>query len=147
MSGAQQLHCWTGGYAVLTNTLCVGVTLPPQGNQSLAIPHLSVPDISWIDWKALKEAGFKACVFDKDNTLCEPFALAVPAQLLPSFQQCQAAFGPSKLVLYSNSAGLQQYDPQGEEAASLERAFGVHVLRHKDKKPAGGCQELQEYCG
>jgi len=86
-------------------------------------------------------------VFDKDNTLCEPFALAVPPQLLPSFQQCQSAFGASQLVLYSNSAGLEQYDPKGEEAASLERAFGVHVLRHRDKKPAGGCQELQEHCG
>lgn len=118
-----------------------------QGNQSLALPHISVPDISWIDWPALKAAGFKACVFDKDNTLCEPFALAVPPQLLPSFQQCQAAFGDSKLVLYSNSAGLQQYDPDGQEAATLESAFGVHVLRHEDKKPAGGCEELQRYCG
>lgn len=118
-----------------------------QGNQSLALPHLSVPDISWIDWAALRSAGFKACVFDKDNTLSEPFALEVPPALLPSFQACQAAFGAKKLVLYSNSAGLQQYDPQGEEAAALERAFGVHVLRHSDKKPAGGSQELQEYCG
>jgi phosphatidylglycerophosphatase GEP4 len=117
-----------------------------QGNQSLALPHVSVPDISWIDWPALKAAGFKACVFDKDNTLSVPFALEVPQQLLPSFQQCQAAFGPERLVLYSNSAGLQQYDPQGQEADTLERAFGVHVLRHKDKKPAGGCAELQEYC-
>lgn len=118
-----------------------------QGNQSLALPHISVPDISWIDWSALKAAGFKACVFDKDNTLSEPFALDVPPQLLPSFQQCQTEFGASKLVLYSNSAGLQQYDPHGEEAASLERSFGVHVLRHTDKKPAGGSQELQDYCG
>lgn len=106
-----------------------------------------MPDISWIDWAALKAAGFKACVFDKDNTLSEPFALVVPPQLLPSFQQCQAAFGAQSLVLYSNSAGLQQYDPLGEEAESLEKAFGVHVLRHTDKKPAGGCQELQAYCG
>lgn len=78
-----------------------------QGNQSLALPHISVPDISWIDWAALRAAGFKACVFDKDNTLCEPFALAVPPQLLPSFQRCQAAFGNGRLVLYSNSAGRE----------------------------------------
>jgi phosphatidylglycerophosphatase GEP4 len=78
-----------------------------QGNQSLALPHISVPDISWIDWAALEAAGFKACVFDKDNTLCEPFALAVPPQLLPSFQRCQDAFGAGRLVLYSNSAGRE----------------------------------------
>jgi phosphatidylglycerophosphatase GEP4 len=106
-----------------------------------------VPDISWIDWAALARAGFKAVVFDKDNTLCEPFALEVPPHLQPSFAACHVAFGPANLVLYSNSAGLTQYDPAGEEAAALEAAFGVHVLRHADKKPAGGCAELTQRCG
>eukprot|EP00879_Flechtneria_rotunda_P017457 GHRR01018295.1.p1 GENE.GHRR01018295.1~~GHRR01018295.1.p1 ORF type:complete len:236 (+),score=82.85 GHRR01018295.1:270-977(+) len=114
-----------------------------NGDQSLAIPHIAVPDITWINWSAMKQAGFKLCIFDKDNTLCEPFALAVDPNLLPSVQASQQAFG-SNIVLYSNSAGLMQYDPHGEEAAALEAAFGIHVLRHKDKKPAGGCQELQQ---
>lgn len=105
-----------------------------------------MPNISWIDWQAIKAAGFKVCIFDKDNTLSEPFALLVPPELLPSFQQCQQVFG-SSVVLYSNSAGLQQYDPHGEEAAALEAAFGVHVLRHRDKKPAGSCDELQQQFG
>jgi phosphatidylglycerophosphatase GEP4 len=91
----------------------------------------------------LKAAGFKACIFDKDNTLSEPFALQVPPKLLPSFQQCQQAFA-GKITLFSNSAGLQQYDPQGKEAAALEAAFNVQVLRHQQKKPAGGCDELQQ---
>eukprot|EP00878_Enallax_costatus_P008614 GHUV01009007.1.p1 GENE.GHUV01009007.1~~GHUV01009007.1.p1 ORF type:complete len:309 (+),score=74.14 GHUV01009007.1:88-1014(+) len=114
-----------------------------KSNQSLALPHISVPDISWIDWQTIQAAGFKVCIFDKDNTISEPFALTVPAKLLPSFQQCQQVFG-SNVVLYSNSAGLYQYDPKGEEAAALEAAFGVHVLRHREKKPAGGCEELQQ---
>jgi hypothetical protein len=117
-----------------------------QGNQGLALPHVSVPDISWVDWRALRAAGFKAAVFDKDNTLCEPFALTVAPQLAASFAACQAAFGPGAVLLYSNSAGLAQYDPQGAEADALEAAFGVRVARHADKKPAGGCTELQEQC-
>ncbi|KAF8061355.1 DTX44 [Scenedesmus sp. PABB004] len=116
------------------------------GNQSLALPHVSVPDITWVDWAALRAAGFKLCVFDKDNTLCAPFELAVPGRLAPAFAACRDAFGGA-VCLYSNSAGLAQYDPRGEEAAALEGAFGVAVARHADKKPAGGCAELQAQFG
>lgn len=49
------------------------------------------------------------------------------------------------MVLYSNSAGLTQFDPEGRQAATLEARLGVPVLRHKEKKPAGGCSELEEY--
>lgn len=34
-------------------------------------------DITHVDWEALQAAGFKGCVFDKDNTLTAPFALEV----------------------------------------------------------------------
>ena len=32
---------------------------PMQGNKALALPHLSVTDISSIDWEALRAAGLK----------------------------------------------------------------------------------------
>jgi hypothetical protein len=149
-------------------------------------------------------------VFDKDNTLTEPFSLEVDPRLRGSLGACQAAFGASRLVLYSNSAGLEQYDPEGrrnlsprgyvgpgeamavegaageesgvtggaargttnasgqtqpkpphlllparpitrllagEEAAALEAALGVHVLRHSEKKPSGGSGELERHFG
>jgi hypothetical protein len=35
----------------------------------------------------------------------------------------------------------------GKEAAQLEAAFGIPVLRHQDKKPAGGCTELEQHFG
>lgn len=35
----------------------------------------------------------------------------------------------------------------GKEAASLEAALGIHVLRHTDKKPAGGAAELAAHFG
>lgn len=112
-----------------------------QGNQALALPHLSVPDIAWVDWPGLAAAGFKLVLFDKDNTLCEPFALAVPPRLAPAFGACRSAFG-ARVALYSNSAGLAQYDPHGAEADALEAAFGVAVARHSSKKPAGSADEL-----
>lgn len=116
------------------------------GNQALAMPHLSVPDIRSIDWAALSAAGFKGVVFDKDNTLTAPFSLEVEPRLRASLAAAGAAFG-GRLVLYSNSAGLQQYDPHGEEAVRLEAALGIPVLRHKDKKPAGGAAELEAHFG
>ena len=37
-----------------------------QGGQApLALPHVSVSDISAVDWHALRAAGFVGCVFDK----------------------------------------------------------------------------------
>jgi phosphatidylglycerophosphatase GEP4 len=40
-----------------------------QSDRSLALPHLAVADLRWVDWAALAAAGFQGCVFDKDNTL------------------------------------------------------------------------------
>jgi phosphatidylglycerophosphatase GEP4 len=52
-------------------------------------------------------------VFDKDNTLSRPFDLTVEPKLSASWAACKAAFD-GRLILYSNSAGLAQYDPEGE---------------------------------
>jgi hypothetical protein len=35
----------------------------------------------------------------------------------------------------------------GEEAEALEAAFDIHCLRHRDKKPAGSCDELEAHFG
>lgn len=50
-----------------------------------------------------------------------------------------------RIVLYSNSAGLEQFDPEGVEAAALESALGLSVLRHKEKKPAGGAEDVERH--
>ena len=84
-----------------------------QGSNRLAIPHVSVPSIAWLDWDALRRAGFQGCVLDKDNTLTHPYKSEVAPQLLPSLQRCQQAF-EGRLVLFSNSVGLRQYDPEGD---------------------------------
>ena len=74
---------------------------------------MSVADIRWVDWSQLRAAGFEGCVFDKDNTLTEPYQLEVHPHARDSLARCMAAFD-GRLVLYSNSAGLKQFDPDGE---------------------------------
>lgn len=74
--------------------------------------HITVPDIRWVNWHALKAAGFKGCVFDKDNTLTEPYAVGVHETLEASLQDCMKAFD-GHVALLSNSAGLQEFDPKG----------------------------------
>jgi len=58
----------------------------------------------WIDWKALHDGGFEGVVFDKDNTLTAPHALAVWPALSTSLQECQSVF-EGRIALLSNSAG------------------------------------------
>lgn len=70
----------------------------------LAIPHVSVPDISYIDWDELKSRGFQGVVFDKDNTLTIPYSSNIWGPLGPSFERCKSLFGNNVAVL-SNSAG------------------------------------------
>ena len=84
-----------------------------QGDGSAALPHLSVPNISYVNWPALRRAGFEGCVFDKDNTLTEPYAIAVAPALAASLRSCIETFN-GKVVLLSNSAGLEEFDPEGE---------------------------------
>ncbi len=84
-----------------------------QGHPELSMAHVTVPDIRWVDWHALKAAGFKGCVFDKDNTLTEPYALGIHEPLTGSMKQCMDAFD-GHVALLSNSAGLQEFDPKGK---------------------------------
>ncbi|URE29843.1 hypothetical protein MUK42_12909 [Musa troglodytarum] len=97
----------------------------------LALPHLSVPDIRWVDWPALRRLGFRGVVFDKDNTLTAPYSLSLWPPLDPSFRLCRSAFPAGSIAVFSNSAGLKQFDPDGEEAKALEKSIGgIHVIRH-----------------
>uniref|UniRef100_A0A0E0JPS8 Uncharacterized protein n=1 Tax=Oryza punctata TaxID=4537 RepID=A0A0E0JPS8_ORYPU len=107
----------------------------------LALPHVSVQDIRWLDWGELRGAGFRGVVFDKDNTLTAPYAPGLWPPLAAAFDQCRAAFPPGSLAVYSNSAGLKQYDPDGLDATAIEAAIqGVH-------KPGGEAKEIESYFG
>lgn len=70
----------------------------------LALPHISVPDIRYIDWAELRRKGFKGVVFDKDNTITAPYSLTPWPLLESSLERCKSEFGPD-IAVFSNSAG------------------------------------------
>ncbi|XP_031101741.1 uncharacterized protein LOC116005625 [Ipomoea triloba] len=115
-------------------------------DKHLIIPHVSVPDIRYIDWGELKRRGFQGVVFDKDNTITAAYSLGLWPPLESSIQHCKALFG-NNIAVFSNSAGLYEYDPDGKKAMILERAIGIKVIRHKMKKPAGTAEEIEQHFG
>lgn len=114
--------------------------------QHLALPHLNVPDIRWVNWKELKEQGFQGIVFDKDNTLTAPYAPSLWPAIADSLEDCKSVF-QGRIALLSNSAGLYQYDPDGSEAKALEELIGIPVIRHGSKKPSGTAKDIEKYFG
>ena len=100
-----------------------------QGHPELSMAHVTVPDIRWVDWHALKAAGFKGCVFDKDNTLTEPYALGIHEPLTGSMQQCMDAFD-GHVALLSNSAGLQEFDPKGKHVTCWPALMAPNISLH-----------------
>ncbi|CAA0808673.1 haloacid dehalogenase (HAD) superfamily protein [Striga hermonthica] len=115
-------------------------------DKHLVIPHVSVPDIRSVDWAELKNRGFVGVVFDKDNTITAPYSLSLWAPLGPSVEQCKSLFG-NNVAVFSNSAGLYEYDPDGRKATALEDAIGIKVIRHRVKKPAGTAEEIEKHFG
>lgn len=70
----------------------------------LAMPHISVPDIRYVDWAELRRKGFKGVVFDKDNTITAPYSLKSWPPLESSLECCKSEFGHD-IAVFSNSAG------------------------------------------
>lgn len=104
-------------------------------NKQLAVPHFSVADISKINPKRLRQAGFQGLVFDKDNTLTAPYVNEIHPNICSAFSQYQEEFGDRILIL-SNSAGTGD-DHNYEDALEIEKCLGIKVIKHKWKKPAG----------
>lgn len=73
-------------------------------DKHMVIPHVSVPDIRYIDWAELKRRGFEGVVFDKDNTITVPYSLSLWEPLRSSLEQCKSLFG-NNVAVFSNSAG------------------------------------------
>ncbi|CAH2063617.1 unnamed protein product [Thlaspi arvense] len=115
-------------------------------DRHLVLPHVSVRDLRYIDWGELKRKGFKGVVFDKDNTLTAPYSLAIWPPLRPSIDRCKAVFGHD-IAVFSNSAGLTEYDHDDSKAKALEAEIGIRVLRHRVKKPAGTAEEVEKHFG
>ncbi|KAG0337146.1 hypothetical protein BG004_007759 [Podila humilis] len=108
----------------------------------LMIPNLVVRDIRDINFAQLHKAGIRAIAFDKDNCLTRPYGNDLYPPFEDAWKQCKGIY-KDKIVIVSNSAGTHD-DKEHKGAIEIENSLGVHVLRHKEKKPAGG-EELLEY--
>ncbi|KAI7738496.1 hypothetical protein M8C21_003585, partial [Ambrosia artemisiifolia] len=75
-----------------------------------------------------------------------PYSLGLWGPLTASVEACKSVFG-NNIAVFSNSAGLEEYDPDGRKARALEFAIGIRVIRHKMKKPAGSAEEVERHFG
>jgi phosphatidylglycerophosphatase GEP4 len=104
---------------------------------SLLVPHVSVDNISQVDYAAMKErAGIRAIVFDKDNTLTAPYAMEIHPLAASGLETAKQVFGVDNVAIMSNSAGTLD-DPNYHDAQQIEAALGIAVIRHDEKKPGG----------
>ncbi|KAF8161356.1 mitochondrial PGP phosphatase-domain-containing protein [Crassisporium funariophilum] len=114
----------------------------------LVIPSLLVKDIRQIDFPALKRAGYRGAIFDKDNCLARPYHLygartfphrdTLVPELQEAWKQCRETFGEGNILIVSNSAGTFT-DAGGIQAKSVSHHLQVPVLLHASLKPSYSC--------
>lgn len=97
-------------------------------------PHLRAKSVSHIDYAKLAGCGIKYLVFDKDNTLTEPYQMKYAAGIHDGLQACRSAYQGEQIAILSNSVGSRD-DPGGLEAKEVEKVLGMKVIRHVNKKP------------
>lgn len=101
------------------------------------VPHVSLDNISQLHYRTLKDrCGIRAIIFDKDNTLTAPYALAIHPDASAGLEAAKEVFGSENVAIMSNSAGTLD-DPDYEDAKKIEEALGIAVIRHDEKKPGG----------
>jgi phosphatidylglycerophosphatase GEP4 len=106
------------------------------------IPSCSARDIRGIDFGALREAGFRAICFDKDNTLTRPYEDALYPPFEEALEECKRHF--EKIAILSNSAGSRD-DANGKEAQALRDNLGLPIIRHRWKKPNCGDEVVKHF--
>ncbi|KAI5890160.1 HAD-superfamily phosphatase [Schizophyllum commune H4-8] len=115
-------------------------------NPRLVLPSMVVRDIRQLDFHALRRAGYRGAVFDKDNCLTIPHKDHLVPELEDAWAECRAAFGPDHVVVVSNSAGTRQLDAGAIQAEAVGHALGVPVLCHAALKPSYSCiKDIRAY--
>ncbi|KAK7472398.1 hypothetical protein VKT23_000513 [Stygiomarasmius scandens] len=107
-------------------------------NPRIIVPALAVKDIRQLDFHALKKAGYRGAVFDKDNCLTVPHKDTLVPELESAWKECREVFGEGNVLIVSNSAGSSQ-DAGGIQAEAINYHLGVPVLFHKSLKPSYSC--------
>ncbi|KAF9513844.1 hypothetical protein BS47DRAFT_1456802 [Hydnum rufescens UP504] len=95
--------------------------------------------IANLDFVALKRAGYRGAIFDKDNCLTIPNEDRLVPQLQRAWDECLRTFDAGHVVIVSNSAGTRE-DVSGLEAESVSYHLQVPVLFHDIHKP--GCRDV-----
>ena len=102
--------------------------------RSLLRPHFQVNSINEINFKALKAAGCKKIVFDKDNCITAPYEKTVFPSLQKGWNECVKTFGAENIAIFSNSAGSSDDAPEFKDALALQSTLdGVKVITHGTK--------------
>ncbi|KIJ65984.1 hypothetical protein HYDPIDRAFT_181074 [Hydnomerulius pinastri MD-312] len=107
-------------------------------NPRVVLPHVVVTDIRQLDFLALRKAGYRGAVFDKDNCLTIPYKDPLVPELQVAWKECREVFGEGNVLIVSNSAGTK-HDAGEIQAESVSHYLAVPVLRHKSPKPAYSC--------
>jgi len=91
----------------------------------------SMAGVSDIDFLELKRRGVRALVFDKDNTLTNPYTNELHPTAVLAIQEVRKHFGPNGAVVFSNSLG-DVADKKNDYAAAkkTEAALGLPILKH-----------------
>jgi phosphatidylglycerophosphatase GEP4 len=112
---------------------------------SLLVPHVSVENISQLDFLSMKaNCGIRAVAFDKDNTLTAPYDNALHPSASEGLANAISVFGSSNVAILSNSAGTLD-DQNYTDAIHIEETLGIPVIRHREKKPGGLDEVLKHF--
>ncbi|KAI9465920.1 mitochondrial PGP phosphatase-domain-containing protein, partial [Lactarius psammicola] len=107
-------------------------------NPRLLLPSIQVRDIRYLDFVALRDAGYRGAIFDKDNCLTLPNNDKLVPQLEAAWSTALRVFGPSHVLVVSNSAGTCD-DPAQLQAESVAYHLRAPVLLHAALKPSYAC--------
>ncbi|KZT21097.1 hypothetical protein NEOLEDRAFT_1164741 [Neolentinus lepideus HHB14362 ss-1] len=104
----------------------------------IIVPAISVKDIRRLDFQALRDAGYRGAVFDKDNCLTISHEDRLVPELHDAWKECKETFGRDNILIVSNSAGTRR-DAGAIQAESVSYHLSVPVLRHNTLKPGYPC--------
>ncbi|VUC22695.1 unnamed protein product [Clonostachys rosea] len=119
---------------------------------SICLPHHTVSNFNDLPIpldKALQREGraatdIRAVILDKDDCFAYPDQNEVYPDYKDKFEALRNAYPGRRLLIVSNTAGAQSWDPKLKLATEVETNTCVSVLSHSVKKPGCG-KEIMEY--
>ena len=98
-------------------------------------PHYRVARLNDLSFRNLHRNGIRYVVFDKDNTITEPYAKNLHFSVQKAVDDCMNTFGKESVAVLSNSIGSAADQPNHEGALEFTELTGIQVIRHGKNKP------------